>query len=401
MADIPSLKGKFKADLKRIESVDFVRGLVMIIMALDHTRDFMHIDSLTQDPLNLDTTTPLLFFTRWITHFCAPVFVFLSGTSAFLSVRNQADIIKSRKFLISRGIWLIILEFTVVNFALWYDLHFRILLFQVIAAIGFGFVVLSFLIKLPATVTGIIGLVIIFGHNFLSGIRFEDNSIIKLVLSPLINFNLYQVTPRFTFAIAYPFVPWFGIMLTGFAAGSLFELSAGKRKKIFLGIGCFALMIFALLRYSNLYGDQSPWSVQKSNLLTFLSFINVSKYPPSLLFSLLTLGVMFLVFYISDGMKNRFTEIVNVFGRVPFFYFLIHLYLIHSLMIVIMFLQGYHWEDLSFAPFQYGRAGPGSGIQLWIIYLIWSGVIIILFPLCKWYGNYKFANKKNKWLRYL
>lgn len=401
MGEIPAYTEKLNTDLKRIESVDFIRGLAMIIMALDHTRDFMHIDSLTQDPLNLTTTTPLLFLTRWITHFCAPVFVFLSGTSAFLSVRRRADIIKSRHFLITRGIWLIFLEFTVINFALWFDLHFRILLFQVIAAIGFGFIFFSLLIKLPAAATGIIGLVIIFGHNLLSGIQFENNSIIKLILSPLVNFNSYQVTPRFTFAIAYPFLPWFGIMLTGFAAGSLFELPAEKRKKTFLGIGLSALLIFAVLRYSNLYGDQSLWSVQKNSLLTFLSFINVSKYPPSLLFSLLMLGVMFLVFYISDGRKNRFMGIVNVFGRVPFFYFLIHLYLIHSLMIVIMFLQGYHWEDLSFKPFQYGRAGPGSGIALWAVYLVWVSVVVCLYPFCNRYWNFKSAHKQKWWLRYL
>jgi uncharacterized membrane protein len=401
MVEISAYKEEFKTDLKRIESVDFVRGLVMIIMALDHTRDFMHIDSLTQNPLNLETTTPLLFFTRWITHFCAPVFVFLSGTSAFLSVKSRADIIKSRQFLITRGIWLIILEFTVVNFALWYDLHFRILLFEVIAAIGFGFIFLSFLLKLPPAAIGIIGLVIIFGHNLLSGIQFEENSALKMVLSPLVNFNLYQVTPRFTFGIAYPFIPWFGIMLTGFATGSLFELPAGKRKKIFLGTGLSALLIFAVLRYSNLYGDQSLWSVQKNSLLTFLSFINVSKYPPSLLFSLMTIGVMFLVFYISDGMKNRFMGIVNVFGRVPFFYFLIHLYLIHSLMIIIMFFQGYHWEDLSFEQFQYGRAGPGSGIALWAVYLVWVSVAVCLYPFCNRYWIYKSAHKEKWWFRYL
>ena len=138
--------------MKRIDSIDFVRGLVMIIMALDHSRDFMHVDSLTQNPLDLATTTPILFFTRWITHFCAPIFVFLSGTSAYLSIMNRNDVVKSRNFLISRGVWLIFLEFTIINFAIWYDLHFRILLFQVIAAIGFGFIVLSFLLKLPAKI---------------------------------------------------------------------------------------------------------------------------------------------------------------------------------------------------------------------------------------------------------
>jgi uncharacterized membrane protein len=389
------------SDLRRIESIDFIRGLVMIIMALDHTRDFMHIDSLTQDPLNLATSTPLLFFTRWITHFCAPVFVFLSGTSAFISMKKRNNLKYTRRFLITRGIWLIIIEFTVINFAIWFDLHFRILLFEVIAAIGFGFIILSLLLKLPSWLIGIIGLVMIFGHNFLSGIQFENYSFIKQVLSQLINFNLYQVSPRFTFVISYPFIPWFGIMLSGFATGRLFELPAERRKKIFLSIGLTALVVFTFLRFVNYYGDQSLWSVQKNGLFTFLSFINVSKYPPSLLFSLMTLGIMFLMFYISDGLNNRFIRIVSNYGRVPFFYFLVHLYLIHSLMIAIMFLQGFRWSDLSFEAFQYGRAGAGSGIGLTTVYLIWLSVVVILYPLCKWYGNYKAAHREKKFLRYL
>jgi uncharacterized membrane protein len=293
------------------------------------------------------------------------------------------------------------MEFTVINFAICFDLHIRILLFEVIAAIGFGFIILSLLLKLPASVIGIIGLMIIFGHNFLSGIQFENHQVINQVLSPLINFNLYQVSPRFTFVISYPFIPWFGIMLTGFATGRLFELPAERRKKIFLSIGLSALIVFAFLRFVNYYGDQSLWSVQKNGLFTFLSFINVSKYPPSLLFSLMTLGAMFLIFYISDGLNNGLIRTVSVYGRVPFFYFLIHLYLIHSLMIVIMFLQGFRWSDLSFEAFQYGRAGAGSGIELRTVYLIWLIVVVLLFPLCKWYGNYKAVHRENKFLRYL
>jgi uncharacterized membrane protein len=400
MTGIAVTAGNNYTGLRRIESIDFVRGLVMIIMALDHTRDFMHISSLTQDPLNLATTTPFLFFTRWITHFCAPVFVFLSGTSAYLSVRNRANLVKSRNFLITRGIWLIIVEFTVVNFALWYDVHFRILLFQVIAAIGFGFIVLSLMLKLNPMIIGITGLIIIFGHNLFSSIPFENESIIKQVLSPLISFNLYQVSPHFTFVIAYPLIPWLGIMLTGFATGRLFELPDKRRKRILPVTGIAALLVFVVIRFINLYGDQTPWSLQKNFILTILSFVNVSKYPPSLLFTLMTLGVMFLVLSILDGLKSRLAEIVKVFGRVPFFYYLIHLYLIHSLMLIIMFVQGYHWSDLSFEPFRFGRAGEGSGIGLTSVYLVWLSVVALLYPLCKWYLDYKLDHKEKFFLRY-
>ena len=372
----------------------------MVIMALDHTRDFMHMGSLNQDPLNLTTTTPLLFLTRWITHYCAPVFVFLSGTSAFISMRNRKDITATRRFLISRGILLIILEFTVINFGLWYDLHFRILLFQVIAAIGFGFIVLSFLLKLRPGVIATVGLIIIFTHNLFPIIPFQDDSVLKAVLTPLVNFNQYQVTRQFTFVIAYPFIPWFGIMLTGFAAGKLFGYPIEKRKKVFLGIGLAALVVFVVLRLFNVYGDQSQWSSQKDGIMTFLSFINVSKYPPSLLFTLMTLGVMCLVISIVDGVQNKFISFCSIFGRVPFFYYLIHLYLIHSIMLVIMFLQGFRWTDMSFAPFRFGRA-EGSGIELWVVYLVWISIVGLLYPVCKWYGKYKLSHKENKWLRYL
>jgi uncharacterized membrane protein len=275
------------------------------------------------------------------------------------------------------------------------------LLFQVIAAIGFGFIVLSFLLKLPAKILGIIGLMIIFGHNLFSFIPFENDSVIKSILSPLFNFNLYQVSPHFTFIIAYPFIPWFGIMLTGFATGRLFELSEAKRKSLFLYIGLSALLLLVVLRLVNFYGDPSLWSTQKNSLFTFLSFVNTSKYPPSLLFSLMTIGIMFMSLWLAENLKNRFSRIINVYGRVPFFYYLIHLYLIHSLMIALMFLQGFQLTDLSFGPFQYGRPKTGSGIELWAVYLIWLSVVTFIYPFCRWYGNFKSAHKEKRWLRYL
>ena len=242
---------------------------------------------------------------------------------------------------------------------------------------------------------------IIFGHNLFSYIPFEKDSVIKSILSPLFNFNLYQVSPHFTFIIAYPFIPWFGIMLTGFAMGRLFELSEAKRKSLFLYIGLSALLLFVVLRLVNFYGDPSLWSTQKNSLFTFLSFVNTSKYPPSLLFSLMTIGIMFMSLWLADNLKNRFSRIINIYGRVPFFYYLIHLYLIHSLMIALMFLQGFQLTDLSFEPFQYGRPKTGSGIELWAVYLIWLSVVTFLYPFCRWYGNFKSAHNEKRWLRYL
>lgn len=371
----------------------------MIIMALDHTRDMMHITSLTQSPTDLATTTPALFFTRWITHFCAPSFVFLAGLSAYLSFKKTNNLAESRRFLLSRGIWLIVLEFTVVNFGIFLDLHFSNFLFDVIATIGFGFVILSLLLKASLKTIGILGLVIIFCHKLFSFIPFADGSVIKTILSPFFVPGAIPITSKTTFVMAYPPIPWLGIMLTGFAAGTFFQLSSEVRRKVFLNIGMASLALFIIIRFINIYGDSFPWSVQKNALYTFLSFINVTKYPPSLLFCLLMLGGMFLVLSFSEGLKNMFSDFVIVYGKIPLFYFVVHFYLIHLLMFAMVYLQGFKTSDLVFG-FNFGRPKEGSGVNLFVIYLIWIGVVIVLYPVCKWYGQYKMRNRQKKWLRF-
>jgi uncharacterized membrane protein len=387
--------------MKRINSIDITRGLVMVIMALDHVRDFMHTTSMSQDPTNLQTTTTLLFLTRWVTHLCAPTFVFLSGVSAYISFKSNNNISESRTFLLTRGIWLVILEFTFVNFALWFDIHFRLLIMEVISAIGLSFVLLSFLLKVHSRIIGIIGILIIFCHNLLQGISTPANPLALFLSSVLFRPNLMQVTPDFTFYVAYPLIPWFGILLAGFACGEFFGLPAEKRNKIFFRIGMAALFLFAILRLINFYGDPSGWAEQKSALFTFLSFINTTKYPPSLLFVLLFLGITFIVLFISEKAKNRFTEVLSVYGKVPLFYFIIHLFVIHSLMFAMLFIQGFGSKDLLFGVFNNGRPKTGGGVELPVIYIIWLGVVLLLYPVCKWYAKYKSEHKENKLLRYL
>ena len=296
----------------------------MIIMALDHTRDFLHVDALAQSPTNLATTTPMLFFTRWITHLCAPAFVFLSGASAALSMSSAAtppsttamsdsstagpigskNLPAARRFLLRRGIILVLIEFTIVNFALSFDPHFRLLIFEVIATIGMGFIILSFLSRLPLKILLVLTLLLFFGHDLLTpsaqmaaditppgALTMTARFIRALFLSP----NAFQFTPRLLFVIAYPVLPWLGIMLAGFMTGRWFQRPADQRKKLFLRLGLASLGLFLLLRFINLYGDPDHWSVQKNTVFTVLSFFNVSKYPPSLLFSLVTLGVLFII----------------------------------------------------------------------------------------------------------
>jgi len=343
--------------MPRLSTIDFTRGLVMVIMALDHVRDLMHTTALTQDPTDLSTTTPGLFMTRWITHLCAPTFVFLSGTSAYLSLKNGGNLTTSRRFLRSRGLWLILLEFTLINFALWFDLQFRLLVMQVIAAIGFGLVVLSFLLKTPVRIVGLLGLVIVFGHNLLQGVAF--NGPLGFFWSVLFRPGVFSVTPHFTFAVLYPLIPWLGILLAGYAAGPIFERDLPQRRKTVLTLGLASLALFSLIRFFNFYGDPAPWAVQKEGLFTFLSFINCSKYPPSLLYTLLTLSVAFLILAAADGRENRVTRAVSVYGKVPLFYYLIHWYLIHSLMLALVVAQGFRWEQMPFGPFEFGRPRVG------------------------------------------
>lgn len=386
--------------MKRIHSIDIMRGLVMVLMALDHTRDFMHITSITNQPTDLATTTPALFFTRWITHLCAPTFVFLSGVSAYISFQQKNNVAQSRNHLITRGIWLIILDFTIINFALWFDIHFNVFLFDVLSAIGVGFIILGLLLKCNAKTIGIIGLLIIFLHNLSPLVPFPETSLFKQILMPFFAPGALPLGGGRTFVMAYPPIPWLGVILTGFALGKTFEQAIEKKKKIFLRIGLSSLLLFIVTRFINIYGDPVPWATQKDNLYTFLSFINVTKYPPSLLFCLLTLGIMFLILSLVEGMKNKFTDILSVYGKVPLFYFVVHWFIIHPLMFAMVFLQGFKSSDLLFT-FNFGRPKTGSGVELWSIYIIWICVVIALYPFCKWYGTYKKNHKEKKWLSYL
>jgi uncharacterized membrane protein len=366
--------------MKRIPSIDIARGLVMVIMALDHTRDFLHAWSQTNSPLNLDVTTPAIFFTRWITHLCAPAFVFLAGASAALSLDSAADAVHgkgiraARTFLLRRGIILVLIEFTIVNFGLFFDLQFRVFIFEVIATIGAGFILLSFLSRLPLKVLLILTILLFFGHDLLppplmtapgaaGGAGIDGGRLIKSLLwSP----GAFQLTPRLLFDVAYPILPWLGIMLAGFVAGRWFQRPAEQRRKFFFRLGLVSLGLFIALRFVNGYGDPGQWAVQKNTVFTVLSFLNVSKYPPSLLFSLITLGVLFLVLAAAERLGDdrgnaqpcsRAARILLVYGRTPLFYFIIHMYLVHLLLFVIAFFQGFTWKDFRFGPFPIRPAG--------------------------------------------
>lgn len=387
----------------RLFSIDLLRGIVMILMALDHVRDFLHNDAFLHDPLDLITTTPLLFFTRWITHFCAPIFIFLAGISAYLS-----GLKKSKKelslFLIKRGLWLIIIELTVVGLGWTFNLHYSIFVLQVIWAIGISMFILGLMVHLPYTLIFVSGIMIVLLHNLLDGLQTKTNGNMGL-WQDLIHGGggaFYPISDTHSLLIIYGFLPWTGIMLCGYGFGKLFEPAQypGKRKKVLLYTGINLLILFTILRIINKYGDPAEWSVQKDALGTFLSFINVSKYPPSLLYILLTLGPAMILLSVFENIKSKVAHWIAVFGRVAFFYYILHIYLIHIITVVVFYSTGYSNQFIETAnsPFLFRPAE--LGFNLLLVYVIWLSVVIALYPLCKWYNHYKYKHT-HWWLRYL
>lgn len=387
------------AEKWRISSIDILRGLVMIIMALDHVRDFFHISAMVEDPTNLNSTTPALFFTRWITHYCAPIFVFLSGTSAFLSGRKKTKKELS-SFLLKRGLFLMVLEIVVVNFLIVFDPLYRFIGLQVIWVIGLSMVLLSFLIYLPLRVLFIIGIVMVVGHNMLDGFNYNNMNEVPLWYG-FFHQQLFTTygDGRF-FAILYPLIPWPGVMLLGYCMGSWYvkEFDPAKRKRLLLGWGLTTIAAFFVLRWVNVYGDLVPWSTQKDNVMTIISFFNVTKYPPSLLYLCMTLGPALLLLIWLEKVKAGWTNIVSVYGRVPMFYYLLHFFTIHVLCIILFFATGRPVSDIAAGNFAFR---PNDfGFSLPIVYLIWIAVVAGLYPLCRKYDQFKQHNKR-WWTGYL
>ena len=391
---------------KRIDSIDILRGIVMVIMALDHVRDFLHISANLDDPLNLATTTPILYFTRLITHLCAPTFVFLSGVSIYLQSLRKTKAQLSL-FLIKRGLWLIFVECVIISLAFTFNPFYNFILLQVIWAIGISMVILGLLIRLPYKVILILGLIIVFGHNLLdipeSKPDFKTNFWWDLLHHGF--FAPYSIWKDHFIAIMYPFVPWTGLMILGYCTGIFFtaEYSSEQRKKILSRLGMALLLFFVVVRFINVYGDPHPWSIQRNGLYTFLSFMKVHKYPPSLMYMCVTIGLGLLFLAFIEKVQNGFTNAARVFGRTALFYYILHFYLIHIICAILFFARGHSLEfaisSAKESPFLFMI--NGEGYSLGIVYLIWAFVIISLYPICKWYDTYKTAHKEKWWLSYL
>ncbi len=386
----------------RIQSIDLLRGLVMVIMALDHCRDFFHFDSINgQNPLDFKTTNTALFLTRWITHFCAPVFVFLAGTSIFF-VKQKRSLNNLSKFLLTRGLWLILLEVTIIYFGWVGNLSYAFVGLFVIWVIGLSMVLMAGLVRLPNLVLFVLGILLVFGHNLLDGFDEPINKDFSgFIWSVLHVPNFFDLNVNHGLFVGYPLMPWLGIMILGYLFGNLYkpEVTIEKRRKtlIQLGIGC--IILFVLLRSGNFYGDHHPWQIQATTIFSMFSFIDTTKYPPSLLYALMTIGPAFLFLAFAEKWKNKFLNAITVFGRVPFFYYILHIYLIHAVAFIIFFASGYHLSDLN-AQSIFGGFPKGFGVNLWAVYALWALVVVVLYFPCRWYNNYK-SSKGYWWLSYL
>lgn len=392
-----------KIKSSRIHSIDILRGLVMVIMALDHVRDYFHLGAIVNDPLDLESTTPVLFMTRFVTHFCAPVFIFLTGTSASLYGQNRNKKQLS-KFLFTRGLWLIFVEIVIMNFLWWFDPYYSFINLQVIWAIGLSMIFLSFLIYLPFKVLIILSLVIVFGHNLLDGISAQGYSFSSILWYVFHQMQFLPIGENRMLAFYYPILPWIAVMSLGYCFGTMYYkgYDQAKRKKNLLMLSFLSLALFLLIRSINLYGDMVPWSQQKNFLFTFLSFINVSKYPPSLLYILITIGPTFLVLYFLEGIKTKLTDFLLVFGRVPFFYYIMHVFFIHSAALITLWILGDDWKLMIFDGDSFTTDKLANyGYSLPVVYLVWILIVAVLYPFCKKYMTYKLNNQEKWWLSYL
>lgn len=373
----------------------------MIVMALDHCRDFLHYDySVGLDPLDFATTTPFLFMTRWITHFCAPVFVFLSGTSIFLYSSKVQTKKQVAYFLFTRGVWLMLVEILLI-LPLW-DFNISMIFLQVIWAIGLSMVVLSILQFLPFNILLSIGLIIVFGHNLLDKIVVDAPFWKSVIWSVIHQRHDYPINDHLLFIVQYPFLPWLGLMILGYAAGRLYlpQIDAVFRKKILRTAGAAAILLFFLIRWINQYGDMHHWLTQKTSVFTLLDFINTSKYPPSLLYILMTIGPALVLLSYVENRADPISRKIVIFGKVPFFYYVLHVFLIHSIAWLAFFATGHSWKDLDFIHFREGSMPSGHGHPLWFVYVAWVAVIVILYYPCRWYSIYK-STHKQWWLSYI
>jgi uncharacterized membrane protein len=378
----------------RLDSIDLLRGLVMVLMALDHTRDFFAAGG----PNPRDIADPALFLTRWVTHFCAPTFIFLAGVSAYLYGGRGRSAGEVSWFLLTRGVWLVVVEFTVIRFCWTFSLYTHFFVMQVIWVIGASMIVLAGLVHLPRWVIAAIGVAMIVGHNLVDGVGAEQFGNVSWLWKLLHQPGLIEIGPQTKLFVLYTLVPWSGVMAAGYALGPVFRLDLASRRSFLLRTGIAVAAGFVVLRATNLYGDPAAWTMQSSFLGTLLSFIDCEKYPPSLLFLMMTLGPALILLALFECADGAVASRITTFGRVPFFFYVVHIAFIHALAVgfASITLGDIGWTFGSFLsqkPMTYG-------LNLFGVYAVWLCVVVVLYPLCRWFASLK-RQRHEWWWSYL
>lgn len=379
----------------RVSSLDIIKGLVMVLMTLDHVRDYTHADAFLFDPTDPEHTTWPIFLTRWITHYCAPTFSLLAGTSAWFVGRRKGPAELSA-FLLKRGLWLLVMELTIVNFGWFFDPGFHTVLLITIWSLGVSMMVLALLSRLPRQVNVAICLGLIFGHNLLDAWPGQFPALHDALMYPL--------PPDRTLYIGYPLIPWIAVMGLGYAMGPWYapEVGADQRRNWLVWTGLAACLLFVLITALNLYGDPTPW-VRYDNLSqTAMSFLNRQKYPPSLQYLLMTLGPGLLALAAAERLSGPVAAFLSTFGRVPFFFYILHLYVLHALAMVLTELTGFGWEAMVLHQFvSFAEGVKGYGFSLTAVYGFWILVVAACYPLCVWFDRYKQRHRAQWWVSYL
>jgi uncharacterized membrane protein len=389
--------------MNRFTSIDILRGVAMLIMALGHVRHFLHLPALTDEPTNLATTTPALFFTRWVSHYCAATFIFLSGISIFITGRKKAREEHST-FIITRGLWLIIVELLIITFGLTFNPAYHLFILQVIWATGWSMVLLGLLLRTSYTLILVTGSILFFGHNLLDYVQLPELGAAGVAWKLLFTSHgdLIALNSSRSVLLMYAILPWTGIMLLGYAFGAVYgeQVHAARRKKILICSGAGFIALFLLLRIINQYGDPAPWAPQKNVLFTILSFLNVTKYPVSLQYGCMTLGPVLLLLAFTEPWRGKVPDFLSMFGKVPLFYYVLHFFLIHIIVGVLFFATGHTWTEAVTANTPFFFRPLDFGFSLGVVYIIWIAVVLILYRPCRWFVQYKQVNKQ-WWMRYL
>ncbi|HEV8364777.1 MAG TPA: heparan-alpha-glucosaminide N-acetyltransferase domain-containing protein [Gemmatimonadaceae bacterium] len=391
---------------RRVVTIDAVRGLVMIIMALDHVRDFIHRAAMTSSPTDLASTTPVLFFTRWITHICAPTFMFTAGLGAFLWWQRGKTKKELSTFLLTRGLWLVLLELTVMRFAYYFNFSLKYpFLLLVLWVLGICMIGLSLLVWLPLRVLAVVSLSVIALHNLLDKVNAAQFGSTAGVWNLVHQVGAFRLDGA-TFIVGYPLVPWIAVMSLGFCFGPLFLGERAARRRHLVIVGSAMTLGFVLLRALNGYGDPAPWAPQRSPIFALLSFLNTTKYPPSLAFLLMTLGPMCLLLAWFDRPRFKESNPLVVFGRVPLFYFVAHFYAAH-IAAVLLALVRYGSDALRFVLHPVPSMGgprelfpPLFGYDLWVAYVVWAVIVVGLYPACRRFAGVK-AKRNDWWVSYV